>query len=99
MATDYGHTDMLDEDAAKAAAAFCRSGMADRENMRPSGRRAFDRVFSRALQDDPDAFSVLTAADAAARSNHDGVEVSPFFNFISMAVGGGAAGHTRGSKT
>jgi chlorophyllase len=34
VATDYGHTDMLDEDAAKAAAAFCRSGMADRENMR-----------------------------------------------------------------
>jgi chlorophyllase len=65
VATDYGHTDMLDEDEANVASEFCRSGRPDRENMRRLVAGLLTAFFRGALQDDPDAFSVLTAADAA----------------------------------
>lgn len=65
VASDYGHVDMLDEDAAEANTVFCGSGLADREPMRRLVAGLLTAFFRGALQDDPNAFSVLTATDAA----------------------------------
>lgn len=65
IATDYGHVDMLDEDAVQANAQFCGAGNAQREKMRRLVAGLLTAFFRGALQDDPGAFSVLTAAGAA----------------------------------
>lgn len=65
VATDYGHVDMLDEDAVETNALYCGAGSTRREPMRRLVAGLLTAFFRGALQDDPGAFSILTAADAA----------------------------------
>lgn len=64
VASDYGHGDMLDEDAAGAAALVCDSN-SDREPMRRLTAGLLTAFFRGALQGDAGAYSVLSDAAAA----------------------------------
>jgi chlorophyllase len=65
VATDYGHVDMLDEDAAEANTAFCGSGQANREPMRRLVAGLLTAFFRGTLQGESAALSILAANEAA----------------------------------
>jgi len=64
VASDYGHGDMLDEDAASAAALVCDSNP-DREPMRRLTAGMLTAFFRGALQGDVGAFALLSDVAAA----------------------------------
>ncbi len=63
VATEYGHADMIDEDAARKAAFLCR-GNDVRDPMRRLTAGLLVAFFRASLQNDPSAFDLINASEA-----------------------------------
>lgn len=64
VAKRAGHGDMMNEEAARAAALFCRSGE-DRDGVRKLTAGCLVGIFRAYLHDDPSALTVIESADSA----------------------------------